>query len=78
MFNQLIDKIGKPGNKAVEANHWYEFAKLIPSRDTAGTYRLYCFEKALSLYKKMVRTLFSKMLILKVLFLFSYKDFCSC
>ena len=51
VFKELIDKISKPGNVKAEADYWHEFGKLIPSRDTIGLTKLFCLEKALSLYK---------------------------
>lgn len=53
VFKGMIDKISKPGNVQAEAYHWHEFAKLIPSRDTAEPTRLHCLEKAVSLYKSL-------------------------
>jgi two-component system, sensor histidine kinase PdtaS len=51
VFKELIDKISKPGNVKAEADYWHEFAKLIPSRDTIELTKLYCLERAISLYK---------------------------
>ena len=51
VFMELINKISKPGNVQAEADYWHEFGKLIPSRDTTGITKLYCLERAVSLYK---------------------------
>ena len=55
LFVELLDKTSKPGNEEAEADLWLEFAKLIPSRDTTGITRLYCYEKMVVLYKKAGR-----------------------
>lgn len=52
LYKELIDKISKPGNEQTEADYWFELAWLIPSRDTTGITRMYCFERMLSLYKR--------------------------
>jgi two-component sensor histidine kinase len=52
LFVELLGKSSKPGNEEAEADLWLEFAKLIPSRDTTGITRLYCYEKMVMLYRK--------------------------
>jgi two-component sensor histidine kinase len=52
LFKELIDQISKPGNEKAEAGLWHELAALIPSRDSTGITRRYCFEKMAWLYKK--------------------------
>lgn len=52
LYEELINKISKPGNEEREALLWHELATLIQLRQKAGITRLHCFEKMLSLYNK--------------------------
>ena len=52
LFKEIIDSTRKAGEEESEAGIWEEFAMLIPSRDSTGITRMYCFEKMVSLYKK--------------------------
>ncbi|MCS3798568.1 histidine kinase dimerization/phosphoacceptor domain -containing protein [Niastella sp. OAS944] len=51
-YQQMIDKISYPGNEEREALLWHDLAQLIPSRDSTGITRMYCFEKLISLFRK--------------------------
>jgi two-component system, sensor histidine kinase PdtaS len=52
LFTEVIDKISKRGNEQTEVDLWYELALLIPSRDTTGITRMFCFEQMIALYKR--------------------------
>ncbi|MEI9810254.1 MAG: hypothetical protein WDO16_21610 [Bacteroidota bacterium] len=52
VYQELIDKISRPGNEEAEALLWHELATLIPLHEKTGIQRLYCFERMLSLYNK--------------------------